>query len=70
MIVHQTPAAALQEKDNSQVRVYESGGVEHYIMENNEKLVATWFTDNLECSITGEISEEDLETMINSIYEE
>lgn len=70
VIVHQTPAAALQEKDNSQVRVYESGGVEHYIMENNEKLVATWFTDNLECSITGEISEEDLETMINSIYEE
>ena len=33
-------------------------------------IVATWFTDNLECSITGEISEEDLETMINSIYEE
>lgn len=70
VIVHQTPAAALQEKDNSKVRVYESGGVEHYIMENNEKLVATWFTDNLECSITGEISEEDLETMISSIYEE
>ncbi len=68
--VHQKPQASLQEKDDSQVTVYTAGGIYHYIMENNDVLTATWFADNLECSIMGEISESEMEAMINSIYEE
>lgn len=70
VVVHEHPQAAIQEKDNSQVTVYQSGGVDHYIMQNEDTLVATWFVDNLECSITGEITEPEMETMINSIYGE
>ncbi|MPM14579.1 hypothetical protein SDC9_60943 [bioreactor metagenome] len=68
--VHQKPQASVQEKDDSQVTVYTAGGIDHYIMENNDVLTATWFADNLECSIMGEISESEMEAMINSIYEE
>jgi hypothetical protein len=68
--VHQKPQASVQEKDDSQVTVYTVGKIDHYIMENNDVLTATWFADNLECSIMGEISELDMEAMINSIYEE
>ncbi|MET0016538.1 DUF4367 domain-containing protein [Oscillibacter sp.] len=68
--VHQKPQASVQEKDDSQVTVYTAGGIDHYIMENNEVLTATWFADNLECSIMGEISESDMEAMISSINEE
>ncbi|BAL00315.1 hypothetical protein OBV_31160 [Oscillibacter valericigenes Sjm18-20] len=68
--VHQKPQASIQEKDDSQVTVYTAGKIDHYIMENNDVLTATWFADNLECSIMGEISELDMEAMINSIYEE
>ncbi|WP_312636532.1 DUF4367 domain-containing protein [Oscillibacter sp.] len=70
VIVHEHPQAAIQEKGSSQVTVYQSGGVDHYIMQNEDALVATWFVDNLECSITGKIAESEMETMINSIYEE
>lgn len=70
VIVHEHPQAAIQEKGSSQVTVYQSGGVDHYIMQNEDALVATWFVDNLECSITGKITESEMETMINSIYEE
>ena len=68
--VHKKPQASVQEKDDSQVSVYIAGEIDHYIMENNDVLTATWFADNLECSIMGEISESDMEAMINSIYEE
>ncbi|BAK98738.1 hypothetical protein OBV_31290 [Oscillibacter valericigenes Sjm18-20] len=68
--VHKKPQASVQEKDDSQVSVYTAGEIDHYIMENNDVLTATWFADNLECSIMGEISESDMEAMINSIYEE
>lgn len=68
--VHQKPQASIQEKDDSQVTVYTAGGINHYIIKNYDVLTATWFSDNLECSITGEVSKSEMEAMINSIYEE
>ena len=47
-----------------------AGDTEHYLMENNDLLTATWLVDHLECSIIGDISETEMEAMINSIYEE
>lgn len=68
VIVHQKSQATIREKDESQVDVYVAGNTEHYIMENNDSLTATWFANNLECSIMGKITKEELEAMINSIY--
>lgn len=70
VIVHQKPQSAVQEKDEGQVTVYTARGLDHYMMENNDSLTATWFVDNLECGIIGEISETEMEAMINSIYGE
>lgn len=70
VIVHQKPQSAVQEKDEGQVTVYTASGVDHYMMENNDVVTATWFVDHLECSIIGEITETEMEAMINSIYGE
>lgn len=68
--VHQKPQASIQEKDDSQITVHTAGGIDHYIMQNEGELSATWFVDNLECKISGDVTESEMETMINSIYEE
>ncbi len=68
--IHQAPISSIQEKDSSPVDLYQVDGVDYYIMQNNGVEVATWFIDNLECSIMGEISKAEMEMMINSIYEE
>ncbi len=68
--VHQKSQAFIHETDDSQVTVYTAGEIDHYMMKNNDVLTATQFAGPLECSIMGEISESDMESMINSIYEE
>ena len=70
IIAHSEPEGEWIEKDAGDVDSYVRNDVEHYIMNNNELLVSTWFSGNLECFIAGEISETEMETMINSIYEE
>lgn len=54
--VHQKPQASIQEKDDSQITVHTAGGIDHYIMQNEGELSATWFADNLECKISGDVS--------------
>ena len=49
--------------------VYERDGIEHYIMTNNRQINAVWTNKNYECSIGGDISEDELRKMIDSIYE-
>lgn len=61
---------AYHEKDASDTACYEAGGIDHYIICNNGQLSAVWPIKNMECSITGTISENDLKAMIDSIYEE
>lgn len=57
------------EKDGSNVIVYESNGIEHYIMSNIERIKVVWLNGKFECAIAGNISLDDLEQMVNSIYE-
>lgn len=57
------------EKDDVEPTTYEVGGIAHYIMTNMGRQKAVWFTSNCECSITGDISEDELLTIIDSIYE-
>lgn len=70
VIVHSEPEGMRTEKNAGDVASYIRNNIEHYIMNNNDLLVSTWFTGDLECSIYGEVSESDMKMMINSIYEE
>ena len=65
-----TPLGSSFQKDEGDPEIYEAGGVEHYIMTNVEKYLATWTVNNLECSISGLDSKEELIKMIDSIYKE
>ncbi len=38
-------------------------------MSNNGQLKAAWTNQNMVCSISGDLSEEELKKMIDSIYE-
>ena len=57
------------EKDSSSVISYESGGIVHYLMSNEGQMTAAWTNQSLICSISGDLSENELKQMINSIYE-
>ena len=56
------------EKDENQVSIYERNGIEHYIMTNNNNITAVWAYENHECTISGNILQEEIEAMIDSIY--
>ena len=57
------------EKDNSSVIVYERNGINHYLMTNNGQIRAVWINQSIMCSISGDLSEDELKRMIDSIYE-
>ena len=58
------------QKDGAPVDVYEANGVSHYLMSNNDVNLAAWTNENVEMLIQGDLEFEDLEKMIDSIYEE
>lgn len=49
--------------------IYESGGVEHYLMMNGGYRRALWRVGDLECSILGKVTEADMKHIVDSIYE-
>ena len=57
------------EKDTNKVKEYKINGITHYLFENLGKWVAVWTEGNIECSISGDINETELQKMLNSIYE-
>lgn len=61
--------ARTYEKDDNPVIEFNAGDVTHYIFENNGTNTATWYVGTLECSIVADLSLEDLQKMIESIYE-
>lgn len=61
--------AFIIEKSPGDVHRYESHGQLHYIIEDNGCYKATWTVDNIQCVITGFITEEELTKIIDSIYE-
>lgn len=58
------------QKDAQEVLEYESHGVIHYIMGNNNARGVAWTNQNAECFIQGSFAVEDMEKMVDSIYEE
>ena len=56
------------EKDVTPVRLYEQAGITHYILSNENVLVATWLNAPYECMIFGNLTEAELGQIIDSIY--
>ena len=58
------------QKDNASIQEYEVNNILHYLYSNLGNSCSSWYIGNMECSISGDISMEELKTMINSIYDE
>lgn len=61
----------LVEKNQKDASRFVTGAVEHYIFYDGESKLekAVWTRDNLECRIMGDVSQEEMERIVESIYE-
>lgn len=55
-------------KDGSLVEEWEYNGVVHYILQNEDDLVAVWTRENVECFLSVDCQEDVLYEMLKSIY--
>ena len=56
------------EKNEGSPEEYYVNGIPHYIMGNMARNVAIWRNGNVECSIQGFLTVDQLKQMIDSIY--
>ena len=73
IIIHDTPPKVytITYQKNSEIEEeYLAGGIPHYIMGNNKTLSVMWVNGCVEGHIQGELTVEELQQMIDSIYEE
>lgn len=61
---------ATYQKDGSTVQEYVAGGVTHYIANNHDNTSVMWTNGCIEGHIQGDLTLEELQEMIDSIYEE
>lgn len=62
--------SAVYQKDSQPPEEYIASGITHYITSNNGYLRGTWVRENVECSISGIDSREEIIKIIDSIYGE
>lgn len=56
------------EKDSKDMILYDKNGITYYIMTNNQQLTAVWMPQELlTCTITGDLSIEEVEYLIDSM---
>lgn len=55
------------EVDYNVVEIYSKAGVEHYIISNTGRFRAVWIYDSYECSISGDVTIDEIKLMIDSI---
>ncbi|MCD8147594.1 MAG: DUF4367 domain-containing protein [Clostridiales bacterium] len=55
-IFHATDSTLTYEKDSTDVQLYEVNGITHYIFFDQDWTSAAWYVDDLECSISGNIT--------------
>lgn len=58
------------ERSDSLIETYESNGITYYIFSNYDQLRAVWTTGIYECYISGELTVEEIKSMIDSINKE
>jgi hypothetical protein len=61
-------AGKVYEKNDQPVEEYWVGNAEHYIFSNNNNIMAAWYTNSLECSISTTLPIEDLKKITDSVY--
>lgn len=61
-------SSRIYEKDDQDVELYQSGGIEYYIFSNNDRNAAAWRTDGLEYSLTTSLAVSQLKSMLDSMY--
>lgn len=64
----QSVPTASFEKDQANLCEYRKGGITHYVMQNLGKLRVTWVNKQAACSLSGDITQMEIEKMIDSIY--
>ncbi|MBO4917671.1 MAG: DUF4367 domain-containing protein [Bacteroidales bacterium] len=64
-----TNHSGITEKNDADPLKYSISGQDYYIFKNLEKTVAIWYGKDYELRISGDISEEDMIKVIDSIYE-
>ncbi|MCD7802833.1 MAG: DUF4367 domain-containing protein [Clostridiales bacterium] len=69
-VLYKDAGSYLYEKDDSEVQIYTAGEITHYLFSNNGRFGAAWYIDNLECSVLGAESLDELKQILSSIYEE
>ncbi|WP_298023357.1 DUF4367 domain-containing protein [uncultured Dysosmobacter sp.] len=57
------------EIDDPDVKTYFEGGIKHYLLSDLGRQKAFWKNGELECRISGMVSEKEIKMIINSIYE-
>jgi hypothetical protein len=57
------------ERNDEDVYIFHRNGIDHYIMTNMDLVIAVWRSHNFEYSLSGNITEEEVMKIINSIYE-
>lgn len=58
------------EKSGDEVTVESIAGIDHYFFRNASQYVCCWVTDGVECFISGNIAQEELQKIVRSIYSE
>ena len=49
------------------IELIEYGGIEYYVFSNNAKIQVIWTRDSYQCVVSGDLTIEEIKTMINSI---
>ena len=62
------PSVYTFEKGEEDAVVYEANDIDHYIINNTNNTSISWTVGNYECSIIGNISTEETQKIIDSIY--
>lgn len=65
----ESAGTVIYEKDENEVTLYEKNGIVHYIMSNLDQKRVVWKSGLLECSISGDLTEQELKKMVDSTYE-
>ena len=61
-------AAAAVPKDGNPPVIYEKSGIQHYIMTDYDIRKAVWMQGDIQCIISGSVTEEEMKQIIDSIY--
>lgn len=68
-IKRQNTVSRVYEKDSNLAYIYTINNIEHYIISNNNSNTAVWYTENYECTLSTDLSDTTIKSLIDSIYE-